>query len=121
METEANALDQDIIRKVGNLTTLENTLNEAVNAVVPAVVNHFNIFLEFQLNPCLPPGYGMQKSVGASFEGGFFTLYPGDYITPKGVSRGPLGFENIVLDMFEKYKNENPWVDRIAYKFIVSK
>lgn len=110
-------LEQRLKKECKPFLTEYNQLRTNAEKLSPTVLKHFNKYIQTVVNPALPEGYEAKNAHQAIFSNGKFIIFTTYYKTPSGPSYEKLPIEPILLKLFDDYKKNAPWVERIERAF----
>lgn len=115
--------EKGLEEKWGILFSENEALNKRGTELMPSVLAHFNDYIDTAINPSLPEGYSVNTSDEISYLDGKYTVCTGCYQIPSGSSYAPLQstkLERTVTDLFDKYEEKAPWIEKIIFGFDLS-
>jgi hypothetical protein len=106
--------------KQQELNVHQDDLSKRISCSFPDILNHFNSFVENEINPKLPEGYKLDDAIHICYDPSCAkcVITTGLYLTPKGKSHGPMEFQDIILPMLEKYAERyKVWIKEVEPGF----
>ena len=116
-------MTKDLEEKAVALELKRKAFEQEADKLKPEVLNHFNKYINEVINPSIPEGYSLPPSKTCFYEERGFNIWTASTIKmPNGeFFGGPFEFERTIMDLTEKYKENNPWISRVTISFDLSK
>lgn len=113
---------KDIRAKQIELNIQQDRIRQEAAYFYVNVLNHFNNYVELEINPKLPEGHKLLPASQVDYTlTGQFEITTGVYQTPDKEHGGPLPLERIILPLLKEYEAQNHWIKVINPGFEVSK